>query len=152
MMLQPVREITGKDRDQWELLWAAYNAFYGRDGASALSGTVVETTWGRLMNADEPVFGFVFENEARLLGLAHCVFHRNLIHVANTCYMQDLFTAPEARGKGVGRALLAGIRVFCKSRGVDNIYWHTQTHNATARKLYDDVGQNTEFLVYRWAI
>ena len=41
-----------------------------------------------------------------LLGLAHAIFHRSTTQPTPNCYLQDLFTAPEARGQGVARALI----------------------------------------------
>ena len=144
-----VRSIISDDRKQWEELWAAYNAFYGREGETALSITVVSTTWERLLNPMEPVFGFVAEKSDALIGLAHFVFHRNLIQTSDTCYMQDLFTAPDARGSGVAQRLVETIGETCRKRGVRDIYWHTRSDNVAARRLYDRIATNTDFLVYR---
>lgn len=146
---QTVRPLLSDDQDQWVQMWADYNAFYGRTGATALSEQVVRTTWCRLLDVREPVFGFVFEGEKQLLGLAHCVLHRNLIRSSDTCYMQDLFTVPQSRGRGVGRALILAIKDFCHMRGIQDMYWHTQSQNLTARRLYDDIARDTDFLVYR---
>jgi len=63
--------------------------------------------------------------------------------------MQDLFTSPDARGRGVARALIDGVVAMCRSRDVGDIYWHTQAENAVARRLYDRIGKNTDFVVYR---
>jgi GNAT superfamily N-acetyltransferase len=41
----------------------------------------------------------------RLVGIAHFLVHASTTS-PDACYLQDLFTAPEARGKGVGRALI----------------------------------------------
>ena len=144
-----VRSINFDDRKQWEELWAAYNAFYGREGETALSKTVVSTTWERLLTPEEPVFGVVAEKSDGLIGLAHFVFHRNLIQTSDTCYMQDLFTAPESRGSGVAQLLVETIRETCRKRGVSDIYWHTRSDNVGARRLYDRIATNTDFLVYR---
>lgn len=81
--------------------------------------------------------------------LAHVVFHPNLIQREPTCYMQDLFTVPEARGAGVAGALIEAVCSLCRARGAVDVYWHTHESNHAARCLYDRVARNTDFLVYR---
>jgi len=144
-----IRPLHRDDRAGWEDLWARYNAFYGREGDTALESEVVGTAWKRLQTEDEPVFGLVAEQDGALLGLAHFVFHRNLIRIADTCYMQDLFTAEASRGLGIARLLIDGVAEACRAHGVNDIYWHTQASNKTARALYDRLARNTDFLVYR---
>jgi GNAT superfamily N-acetyltransferase len=137
------------DKSEWQSLWAAYNAFYGREGDTALSDEIVETTWMRLLDETEPVYGLVAELDGKLIGLGHYIFHRNMIQIAETCYMQDLFTTVEARGRGVGRMLVSGIADMCRKRGVCDIFWHTHESNRTARGLYDRMARDTKFTVYR---
>ncbi len=144
-----IRPLRHEDRPDWQDLWAQYNAFYGREGDTALDEEVVTTTWTRLISDEEPVYGLVADLGGELVGLTHFVFHRNLIRIADTCYMQDLYTAEAARGHGVGRKLIDGVADACRARGVKDIYWHTQSENQTARGLYDRLARNTDFLVYR---
>lgn len=148
-MTVAVRPPEPEDRRSWESLWAQYNGFYGRKGNTALSQSIVDSTWLRLLDQDEPVFGLLAVQAQEVVGLVHLVFHRNLIQIADTCYMQDLFTDPHARGGGVARALINAAGELCRGRGVSDIYLHTHMENHVARKLYDQVSRNTEFLVYR---
>lgn len=133
----------------WLDLWSQYNSFYGRRGETALSPEVIDTTWKRLLDPAIPIAGLVAVREGELVGLSHAVFHYNLIQLSQTCYMQDLFTSPNARGGGVARALISGLATLCQARDVTDIYWHTQTENAAARRLYDRIGRDTNFIVYR---
>lgn len=136
-------------KQEWMKLWAQYNAFYGREGDTALPLEVVDATWQRLLDPASSVTGLLALVDGRLVGLAHVVFHSNLIQLQQTCYMQDLFTSPQARGRGVARALFDGIGALCRSQDVGDIYWHTQAENAVARRLYDQLGRDTNFVVYR---
>jgi GNAT superfamily N-acetyltransferase len=79
----------------------------------------------------------------------HFLYHRTTIQIAPTCYLQDLFTAPEARGKGVGRALISRVYEHARISGVPRVYWQTHETNAVAMKLYDKVAEKSGFLVYR---
>ena len=51
--------------------------------------------------------------------------------------MNDLFTVPQARGQGVGRALISHCLAYAKARGFSRISWQTAQSNAHAQKLYD---------------
>lgn len=144
-----IRPIRSQDHKQWRALWKSYNAFYGREGTNALPENVIQTTWSRLMSEAEPIHGLVAESDRRLFGLAHIIFHPNTIHIEDTCYLQDLFTEEECRGRGVARQLVEAVHETCRSRGVSSIYWHTHESNTTARLLYDKLATNTGFLVYR---
>src|SRR4030088_3675423 len=132
-----IRLVNRQDYDQWLPLWDGYNAFYGRAGATALAPEITAMTWARFFDADEPIHGLVAESDGRLLGLTHYLFHRSTTAIEPTCYLQDLFTAAEARGKGVGRALIEAVYAAAKGAGCARVYWLTHETNATAMRLYD---------------
>ena len=104
-----VRSVAPEDLAAWRTLWDGYNAFYGRDGATALPEPVTLTTWARFFDGHEPVHGLVAERAGIVVGLAHYIFHRSTTQIGPICYLQDLFTAPQARGIGVGRALISAV-------------------------------------------
>jgi hypothetical protein len=87
-----IRPAARADYDQWLPLWDAYNAFYKRVGPTAVSAEVTQTTWARFFDGYEPMHALVAENEGRLVGLVHYLFHRNTIMLGPVCYLQDLFT------------------------------------------------------------
>jgi GNAT superfamily N-acetyltransferase len=60
----------------------------------------------------------VAEADGRLVGLVHYLFHRSTITIEPTCYLQDLFTAEAARGRGVGRALIEAVYEQARLAGV----------------------------------
>jgi GNAT superfamily N-acetyltransferase len=143
-----IRAVRREDYEQWLPLWQGYNAFYGRSGETALPPAVTAATWGRFFDAYEPVWALVAEEDGRLLGLVHYLFHRVTNRVEPVCYLEDLFTAEAARGRGVGRALIEAVYERAKTAGVTRVYWQTQETNATARRLYDRVAKRTGFIVY----
>jgi GNAT superfamily N-acetyltransferase len=146
-----IRPVQPTDRAAWQPLWDGYNAFYSRAGETALPAAVTDTTWARFLDAAEPLHALVAVDESsRLLGLAHYLFHRSSNRIEPVCYLQDLFTAPEARGKGVGRALIEAVYTAASAAGTGRLYWHTQDGNATARALYDQVAKHAGFIVYTY--
>jgi GNAT superfamily N-acetyltransferase len=144
-----IRPVISADYAQWLPLWDGYNAFYGRSGPTALPAGITRMTWQRFLDAAEPVHALVGERDGRLLGLTHYLFHRSTIHVELVCYLQDLYTAEDARGQGVGRALIEAVATRARAAGAARVYWLTHETNRTARRLYDQVAANSGFLVYR---
>ncbi len=144
-----IRFVQRSDYERWLPLWDGYNEFYGRSGATALAGEITEMTWSRFFDAYEPVHALVAERDGELLGLAHYLFHRSTTAIEPVCYLQDLFTAQAARGKGVGRALIKGTYEQAQRAGTQRVYWQTHETNLTARQLYDRVAERPGFIVYR---
>ena len=110
---------------------------------------VTRTTWARFLDHYEPVHCLVAEASGRLVGTAHYLFHRNTTMLGPTCYLQDLFTSEEARGQGIGKALICGVYDRAKSAGSTRVYWQTHETNVVARRLYDTVAQRSGFIMYR---
>jgi GNAT superfamily N-acetyltransferase len=55
-------------------------------------------------------------------------------------FVDDLYVRPDARGRGVGAALLDAIRAAAVARGVRALHVETGPDNATARRLYARAG------------
>jgi GNAT superfamily N-acetyltransferase len=144
-----IRSVVREDFDQWQVLWNGYNAFYGREGVTALPLEITMMTWARFFDAYEPVHALVAESTGELLGLTHYLFHRNTIQIEPSCYLQDLFTLPAARGRGVGRALIEAVYEQAQSVGVTRVYWHTHETNSVAIRLYDQVADRPGAVMYR---
>ena len=144
-----IRDLREADHDEWRKLWDGYNAFYGRHGDTALPEDITRTTWARFFDPAEPVHALVAEQNDRIVGLTHFLFHRSTTAIGLNCYLQDLFTVEEARGTGVGRALIEAVYERAKASGSPRVYWQTHETNTTARKLYDKVAEYSGFLVYR---
>ncbi len=144
-----IRAVLRTDYSQWRALWEGYNEFYGRSGSTALPEEITQMTWARFFDAYEPVHALVAEQEDKLVGLVHYLFHRTTLSIAPTCYLHDLFTVPSLRGKGVGQKLIHAVYGQAKLAGSTRVYWLTHETNSTARKLYDRVADLSGFIVYR---
>lgn len=143
-----VRDLTDNDRAAWAPLWDGYNAFYGREGATALNPAVTQVTWERFLDPQEPVFALVAELDGKLIGLTHFLYHRSTTRIELTCYLQDLFTVPSSRGQGVGTALIGAVGARASAAGIKRVYWQTHETNATGRRLYDKLAKHHGFIVY----
>ena len=144
----PVRiaPLAADDRAAWELLARAYKNFY----ATATTDAQYAAAWQRLLLQDG-VHGLAAFADGRLVGIAHYLFHTG-VWARTSCYLQDLFTAPEARGHGVARALIERVAEQARAQGAARYYWHTQEHNAVARLLYNKIGKYAGFIRYDFAL
>ena len=143
-----IRPIERADYAGWRPLWDGYNHFYGRQGPSALPESISEATWERFFSREEPVHALVAVQDGRLTGLAHFLFHRSTTRLTNVCYLQDLFTAEEARGRGTGRQLIYAVYDAARAAGSTRVYWQTKATNAPGRGLYDKIAEHQGFIVY----
>ncbi len=141
-----VRPVAASDEGAWLKLFRDYIVFY----EASVPEAIIAQTWLRLLNQNDNMMALVAIDETgKAVGIASLVFHRSTWSATWYCYLEDLFVALEARGLGVGRALIEAVYAEADRRGVDRTYWATQDHNATARKLYDHIGTLTEFVQYR---
>ena len=130
------------DRDAWETLFRAYIDFYQR----AEPPEMYERAWDEFQ-ADTHLHALGARLDGRLVGITHFFVHPSTSG-PDVCYLQDLFTAPDVRGQGVARALIAGVADWAREQGCGRVYWHTQASNTTARQLYDKVAENRGFIQY----
>ncbi|MEW5835117.1 MAG: GNAT family N-acetyltransferase [Pseudomonadota bacterium] len=143
-----IRPVAAADYEQWRPLWDGYNAFYGREGETALPDAITACTWERFFDPTEPVFALVAELDGKVVGLAHYLFHRSTTRIEPVCYLQDLFTRIDLRGRGVGRRLIDAVYEGAVEAGARRVYWQTQVGNAAGRALYDKVARHLGFIVY----
>jgi len=143
-----VRPVEPPDYAAWRPLWDGYNAFYGRQGETALAEHVTRSTWERFLDPAEPVFALVALDQGQVIGLAHYLFHRSMTRIENTCYLSDLFTLESMRGRGTGRALIEAVRQRARSAGSTRVYWQTHETNIAGRRLYDKLARHEGFIVY----
>ena len=143
-----IRPVEPRDYQPWRLLWDGYNAFYGREGETALAEVITQSTWERFFHAAEPVHGLVAETNGRLVGVTHYILHRSTSRLNDICYLQDLFTTPELRGRGIGRQLILSVYAAARLAGCSRVYWQTQVTNCAGRALYDKLAGHHGFIVY----
>ncbi len=55
-------------------------------------------------------------------------------------YLEDIFVAPEARGQGVGYALMRYLAQLARARGYDRLEWSVLDWNAPAMAFYQRLG------------
>jgi len=140
-----IRTARPADEAQWRGLWRGYTEFYD----AHLPEDVTAATWRRIVAPKPAILCRIAEEDSRPLGFSHAVLHEGTWVAAPVCYLEDLFVDPGARGRGVGRALIADLVAMARQCGWSRLYWHTRASNAAARRLYDSFVQADDFVRYR---
>lgn len=131
------------DRPTWESLFRSYIDFYDRSEPQAM----YDRAWNEFAH-DDRLHALGARMDGLLVGIAHFLEHPSTSS-HDVCYLQDLFTTPQVRGQGVGRALIEAVAEHARGLGCARLYWQTKTTNTTARRLYDSITEDSSFMVYR---
>jgi GNAT superfamily N-acetyltransferase len=140
-----IRDAGPGDHQAFLRLWDGYLDFYG----VTLDPKVTAQTWARLMDPASPVKARLAETPAGVLGFAIHLHHPSTWVATEDAYLEDLFVAAEARGQGLGRALIDDLIALARSRAWARVYWHTKADNARARRLYDQYVATDGHIRYR---
>lgn len=140
-----IRDPKPADEAAWRRLWSGYVAFYEAE----VSEAVTAATWQRLLTPGSNMFGRIAEWQDTVAGFTVSVLHPGSWTLTPNCYLEDLFVDPEARGHGLGRALIDDLVRLGRDKGWSRIYWHTRQSNEAARRLYDSFAEADDFVRYR---
>ncbi len=136
--------LTAADRVDWQPLWQSYLVFY----ESRLAPAVTEDVFGRLVVGND-LHGLIARDGAGVaIGFVHWLTHPSTWSTGSYCYLEDLYVDPNARGAGVGAALIEQVTHWAREHGCEKVYWLTQNGNTRARGLYDRVASATGFVHY----
>jgi len=140
-----IRPLAPADHAEWRRLWTGYLAFYN----TSVSEAVQAVTFARLIDPARPQQNaLVAEQDGRLVGLVHYIYHAHNWRIEDVCYLQDLFVDPDTRGTGAGRALIEAVYRAADANGTPAVYWLTQDFNTQARQLYDRIAKVSPFIRY----
>lgn len=145
-MIADIRDARTGDLADWMPLWEGYLAFYKVE----IEQSVTMATWGRILDPMNVLRSRVATVGGNMVGFANFHTHLTTWDARPTCYLEDLFVSPTARGLGIGRALLDDLVAIGKASDWASIYWITAEDNETAQKLYETYTKRDGF--YRYAI
>jgi ribosomal protein S18 acetylase RimI-like enzyme len=140
-----VRELAPRDRAAWQELYAGYGEFYD----TPLGADKADRVWNWLMDPSYEAFGLVaVDGDDRPIAIAHYREFARLLADGSGIYLDDLFTAKAARGRGAASALIGRLEEIARQRGAAIVRWITASDNVTAQRLYDKLAGRTSWLTY----
>jgi GNAT superfamily N-acetyltransferase len=139
-----IRPLTSGDREAWGALWNGYLRFYRQ----RLAPEITAATFARLIDERSQPHGLVAERDGKLLGFVHYTFHPTTWSQRDSCYLEDLYVDPAARGGGIARSLIEAVYAAADQAKAATVYWMTQEFNSEARALYDTLARRTSFIRY----
>lgn len=85
------------------------------------------------------------------VGFAMWFYNFSTFHGRHGIYLEDLFVDPEARGKGVGKALLANLAQRCIAEKLTRLQWWVLDWNEPSIEFYHSLGAKAmdEWTVFR---
>jgi GNAT superfamily N-acetyltransferase len=142
-------EIAPVSADHYEELLpliAAYQRFYEVDDVDEARN---REFFRRFLAPSEVGLLLGARAEDRFLGYACLYWHFSSTQAVETVLMNDLYVDAEARGRGVGRALIEASAEVARTRGAAHLQWATAPDNHTAQRLYDSTGaERSEWYEY----
>jgi GNAT superfamily N-acetyltransferase len=144
-----IRRAAPGDADAAAALFDDYRQFYGREpdlaGARAFIGE-------RLERCESVIF--LAEDASGAIGFTQLYPSFTSAALARIFVLNDLFVAPQARGRGVATALLRGAAAFGLAEGAVRLTLSTATDNRAAQAVYERAGwkRDDAFFVYQLAL
>lgn len=140
-----VRGVETRDAAEWMSLYAGYRAFYRLPDDPAS----VATTWRWVSGGEHGLVGIVAVDDGdRPIALANLRWFARPSSATRGLYLDDLFTAEHARGRGAATALLAHAAALAGDGDASVVRWITASDNAAARALYDTHATATPWVTY----
>jgi GNAT superfamily N-acetyltransferase len=141
-----IAPIAPEELDELLPLIAAYQRFYE---VEKVDDDRNRAFFRRFLAPSEDGLILGARSEGRLVGYACLYWHFSSLEACESVLMNDLFIDEQARGKGIGRALIEASAKVAREREVPFVEWSTAPDNETAQRLYDSTGaERTEWVSY----
>jgi GNAT superfamily N-acetyltransferase len=141
-----IAPITDGEFEELQPLIAAYQRFYE---VEEIDEDRNRTFFRRFLAPSEDGLLLGARRDGKLVGYACLYWHFSSLEAVESVLMNDLFVSEEARGGGVGRALIEATAEVARERGVPFVEWSTEPDNHTAQGLYDSTGaERSEWFSY----
>lgn len=139
-----IRPLASADDEAWRELFRDYGIFYETEFGDA----VLDGVWAWLLDPGHEVSGLVAEDSGELVGFAHIRRVADTFTAGPGWFLDDLYVAPEARGRGIARALIERGYADASANGGGTFRWITASDNETAQLLYDRIATRAGWVVY----
>ncbi len=118
-------------------LLAEFGAWFGNEGAGE---DEIRASVERIMAGGDSEYLLATADDEVPAGVCQLRFRWSVWKSAEDCWLEDLFVREEARGAGLGRALVEAAVERARERGCERIELDVNEGNAPALKLYEACG------------
>ncbi|THJ67396.1 GNAT family N-acetyltransferase [Arthrobacter echini] len=104
-----------------------------------------------LFGEQPTIYAHVIEADGAVQGFALWFLNYSTWEGVNGIYLEDLYVRPEARGAGLGKALLAHLASIAAERGYARVEWSVLNWNEPSIRFYESLGatNQTEWSTFR---
>jgi ribosomal protein S18 acetylase RimI-like enzyme len=117
----------------------SYRVFYGQTPDAAGERRFIGK---HLRDATSTIF--FASDGSRALGLVQIFESWSTVRLAPVLILEDLFVEPEARGRGIARALIDAAIAFAREAGAAGMFLETAVTNERAQEVYERAGWERE--------
>jgi GNAT superfamily N-acetyltransferase len=140
-----VARVTPADRADWEHLWQAWQDYMDGDVPNAITGK----SWDMMMRPDSGLYALLARAaDGEAIGFAHVSATPFAWVGEPILFLQDLFVAEPARGRGIGEALLKAVYGLADELGASQVFWMVDEDDARLQGFYARHGVRTPYLRY----
>jgi GNAT superfamily N-acetyltransferase len=133
-----------------ELFWLCDRHYWG-DKATPLE-SILEHVRARVLAAEADARILLAEIDGKAVGFACFALLFPAPDAGGQIYMKELFVREDARGNGIGPALLRAVAKAGVERGAMRLDWTAEDNNPRAVEFYDRIGARrlTEKIYFRF--
>ena len=139
-----IREIRLDDKKQWKILYRGYADFYKVE----MNDKILNTVWEWIHDKNHDVCGLVYEQDNKIIGLAHYRKMPSPLRGKYIGFLDDLFVDPNHRRKGIGEKMIEELNVISRRNNWNLVRWITRDDNIKAKSLYEKLSKKTNWEVY----
>jgi len=132
-----IRPITAEEFPSVEPMLAAYQTFYEVEDIDPERNRAF---FSRFLGGTEDGWLLGAFEDSKPLGFGCFYRHKSSLSATDVVLMNDLYVEEDARGRGIGRALIEAGVELAREWGASHLTWSTAPDNHTAQRLYDSTG------------
>ena len=139
-----IRSIKKEDKKDWEKLYKGYANFY----KVKMNDEILKIVWNWLFDQNNEVSGLVYEENSKIVALAHYRKMPSPLRGKYIGFLDDLFVDPKYRKKKIAEKILNELKNISDNNGWGLIRWITRSDNLEAKSLYDKISEKTNWETY----
>ncbi|WP_157962517.1 GNAT family N-acetyltransferase [Homoserinimonas sp. OAct 916] len=136
------RGLEASDYEAWYALFRGYREFHHIPE----SAENIDRVWGWLRDPLHPSTTILAIEERSILGFANFRIRPRSIVGDHVIDLDDLYTDPNTRGRGVASSLIRELEFWARDHGCSEIHLQTNDWNTNAREFYRKIAEEMPWI------